>query len=47
VVKDDGSLEMVVSASGQWFGVRELTEQMKTALLPEELMARAFEMAKA
>jgi hypothetical protein len=41
-VKDDGSLEMIVSASGQWFGVQELTEQMKMALLPKESTERAF-----
>jgi hypothetical protein len=41
-VKDDGRLEMIVSASGQWFGVQELTEQMKTALLPKECTERAF-----
>jgi hypothetical protein len=46
-VKEDGSLEMVVSSSGQWFGVQDLTEQMKTALLPKELMERAFSFAKA
>ncbi|MDQ5985291.1 MAG: hypothetical protein CSYNP_00999 [Syntrophus sp. SKADARSKE-3] len=45
-VQGDGSLEVVASASGQWFAVHELTEQMKTALLPEELMVRAFELAK-
>ncbi len=44
-VKDDGSLEMVVSSSGQWFGVQELTEQMKTAMLPKELMQKAFSFA--
>ena len=46
-VKKDGRLEMVVSSSGQWFGVQDLTEQMKTALLPKELMDRAFSFAKA
>jgi len=44
-VKDDGRLEMVVSASGQWFGVPDLTEQMKTSLLPKELRDRAFAFA--
>jgi hypothetical protein len=46
-VREDGSLEMVVSASGQWFGIPELTEQMKSALLPRTLMEKAFEAAGA
>jgi hypothetical protein len=46
-VKEDGRLDMVVSSSGQWFGVQDLTEQMKTALLPKELMDKAFSFAKA
>jgi hypothetical protein len=46
-VKQDGRLDMVVSSSGQWFGIQDLTEQMKTALLPKELMERAFSFAKA
>jgi len=44
-VGEDGSLEMVVGASGQWFGIPELTEQMKSSLLPREQMERAFEAA--
>ncbi len=44
-VREDGSLEMVVSASGQWFGVQDLTGQMKASLLPRPLMERAFELA--
>jgi hypothetical protein len=46
-VKEDGSLDIVISSSGQWFGVQDLTAQMKTALLPKELMERAFSFAKA
>ncbi len=46
-VRQDGSLEMVVSASGQWFGVPALTEQMRSSLLPRTLMERAFELAGA
>lgn len=46
-VKADGRMEMVVSASGQWFGVQDLTEQMKTALLPKDLMDRVFSFTKA
>ncbi len=44
-VREDGSLEMVVSASGQWFGIKELTQQMRSSLLPRTLMERAFELA--
>ena len=44
-VKEDGRLEMVVSASGQWFGIKELTQQMRSSLLPKTLMERAFELA--
>jgi hypothetical protein len=44
-VSDDGDLEPVVSASGQWLGVPALTRQMREALIPEELNRRAFELA--
>ena len=44
-VGEDGRLEMVVSASGQWFGVQDLTRQMRSALLPRALMEKAFELA--
>jgi acyl-coenzyme A thioesterase PaaI-like protein len=44
-VKSDGTLERVVSASGQWFGVQELTGQMKTALRPKELIDRVFSLS--
>ena len=44
-VREDGSSEMVVSASGQWLGIPELTDQMKSALLPREMMEKAFEVA--
>jgi hypothetical protein len=33
-------------ASGQWFGIPELTGQMKSALLPREQMERAFAAAE-
>lgn len=46
VMKDDGSLEIVIAASGQWFGIQELTEQMKTALIPQERTLRAFARAE-
>jgi hypothetical protein len=44
-VKDDGSLEPVAAASAQYFGVPELTEQMKAHLIPEDLAARVFAIA--
>ncbi len=44
-VGEDGELEMVASASGQWFGVQELTRQMRSSLLPRALMEKAFEQA--
>lgn len=47
VVHDDGKLEAVAAASGQWLGMPELTEQMKRELVPEELTSRTFEMAGA
>ena len=45
VVAEDGSLEPVVAVSAQYFGVPELTEQMKAHLVPEELTTRVFEIA--
>ncbi len=44
-VKEDGRLEMVASASGQWFGIQDLTQQMRSSLLPRTLMEKAFELA--
>lgn len=44
-VREDGTLEMVVSASGQWFGIQDLTRQMRSSLLPKTLMERVFELA--
>jgi hypothetical protein len=46
VIGKDGKLEIVVAASGQWFGVPELTEQMKVELQPKELTERAFRLAE-
>ena len=45
VVAEDGSLEPVVAVSAQYFGVPELTEQMKAHLVPEELTTRVFSIA--
>jgi len=44
-VKSDGSFEIVAEASGQYLGMPELTAQMRTELMPEELTLRAFEKA--
>lgn len=44
-VKEGGRLEMVASASGQWFGIQDLTQQMRSSLLPRTLMEKAFELA--
>lgn len=44
-VGDDGDLEPVVAVSAQYFGMPELTEQMKAHLVPEELTTRVFEIA--
>lgn len=44
-VREDGTLERVVNASGQWFGIQDLTRQMRSSLLPRTLMKRAFELA--
>lgn len=47
VVKDDGDLEVVMTASGQWMGIPILTEQLKTELVPKEWVRRIFEPAAA
>ena len=47
VVKEDGTFEPVVAASGQFLGVRDLTEQMRKELIPQEWTRRAFEIAGA
>ncbi|TSA44696.1 MAG: hypothetical protein D4R56_06695 [Deltaproteobacteria bacterium] len=43
-VGEDGTLEMVASTSGQWFGIQDLTRQMRSYLLPRTLMERAFQL---
>jgi len=35
----------VVSASGQWYGLQDLTRQMRSSLIPRTLMERIFELA--
>ncbi|NPU85074.1 MAG: hypothetical protein HPY65_11350 [Syntrophaceae bacterium] len=44
-VHPDGGLEPVATAAGQFMVVPELTEQMKTTLLPREWTDRAFRLA--
>ncbi len=46
-VDEDGKLETVIAASGQWLGVSDLTRQMKVELMPKELNERAFRLAGA
>jgi acyl-coenzyme A thioesterase PaaI-like protein len=45
VIGNGGKLEIIAEASGQWFGVPELTEQMKVELMTKELTERAFRLA--
>lgn len=45
VVGDDGSLETVMTTSGQWLGIKALTDQMRVHLTPDALRKRAFEIA--
>ncbi|MGZ3580106.1 MAG: hypothetical protein ACXWMH_03095 [Syntrophales bacterium] len=44
-VDKDGFFETIITASGQWLGVPELTRQMKTELMPKELTEQAFRFA--
>jgi hypothetical protein len=46
VVGKGGAFETVVTASGQFFGVPALTEQMRTELIPQELTREAFGIAE-
>lgn len=41
-----GAFETVVTASGQFFSVPELTEQLRRELIPQELTRRIFEIAE-
>lgn len=41
-----GAFETVLTASGQFFGVPELTEQMRRELIPEDLTRRVFKIAE-
>ena len=43
---DDGSFEVVVVSSGQWYGVKALTEQMKNELIPKEQNEKIFAIAE-
>ncbi len=44
-VAADGKFDIVAAASGQYLGMPELTEQMRTELMPQELTLRAFSLA--
>lgn len=46
VVGKGGAFETVMSASGKFFGVPALTEQMRAELIPQELTRHAFELAE-
>lgn len=46
VVKEDGSLEAVAAATGQYLGMQEYTDQMRVELMPREITARAFSIAE-
>lgn len=41
-----GAFETVMTASGRFFGVPELTEQLRRELIPQELTSRIFEIAE-
>ncbi|MEW6076635.1 MAG: hypothetical protein AB1724_02355 [Thermodesulfobacteriota bacterium] len=45
VMRDDGTFETVVVSSGQWYGIKALTEQMKNELIPKEQNEKIFSMA--
>ncbi len=42
----DGSLETVAQASGQWYAMAALTEEMRRELIPSELTEAAFAVAE-
>jgi len=44
-VADDGSLELIMTSSGQWMGMPGLTQQMDEHFHPSEWLKRAYEMA--
>ncbi len=46
VMRDDGTFEVVVVSSGQWFAMKALTEQMKNELIPKEQNAKIFAIAQ-
>ena len=46
VVRDDGSLELVIASHGQFLAVSHLTEQMRERLIPVELRERVFAIAE-
>ena len=44
-VADDGSLELIMTSSGQWMGMPGLTQQMDEHFYPAEWLQRAYDMA--
>lgn len=46
VMQDDGTFEVVAVSSGQWYGVKALTEQMRRELIPKEQNERIFAIAE-
>ncbi len=45
VMAPDGSLDPVMTSSGQWYALAALTQQMRTELMPEALTQKAFALA--
>ncbi len=46
VMHEDGSFELVVVSSGQWFVMKALTDQMKKELIPAKLTRKIFSIAE-
>lgn len=47
VVREDGTFEVVVISSGQWYAVKALTQQMRNELIPKAWNERIFSIAEA
>ncbi|MFZ5564065.1 MAG: hypothetical protein ACOZBW_08420 [Thermodesulfobacteriota bacterium] len=45
VMREDGTFEVVVISSGQWYAMKALTEQMKNELIPRTQNERIFAIA--
>ncbi|MBU1196673.1 MAG: PaaI family thioesterase [Proteobacteria bacterium] len=46
VMHEDGSFEVVAVSSGQWYAMKELTDQMRNELIPQDLTHRIFSIAQ-